>query len=309
MDREGTDEQEPTGSSWKKPRTFLLLAALVAALAIAFSASRDERAGQPPPVAAPAGMADTEAMERQAAATPKDAGVWQRLGRAYFDGGRFADAVRAYRAAVQLDSARPELWSALGEAQVMVSRTDPLPAEAAASFAKALALDPKDPRARYFMAVKKDLAGDHAGAIDAWLALLADTPKGAVWEADLRRTIEQVGKINRIEVAARLASVDQPQPSVRASERAVPGPSAQDLAAAATIPPGEQREMAEGMVARLEARLAGDPRNVDGWIMLMRSRVTLGERDKAAKALHDAVAANPGQADLLRRQAATLGVR
>jgi cytochrome c-type biogenesis protein CcmH len=286
-----------------------MLAALVAALAIAFAAVRDERTGEPPLAAVPPGIADVEALERQAAATPRDEAAWQRLGRAYFDDSRFADAARAYRKALQIDSTRPELWSALGEAQVRASRTDPLPAEAAASFTRALALDARDPRARYFMAVKKDLSGDHAGAIDDWLALLADTPKGAVWEADLRRTIEQVGRINRIEVAARLASVDQPQPSAQGPGRAVPGPSAQDLAAAATIPPGEQREMAEGMVARLEARLAGDPRNVEGWIMLMRSRITLGERDKAAGALREAVAANPDQADLLRRQAATLGVR
>src|SRR3546814_14962798 len=60
--------------------------------------------------------------------------------------------------------------------------------------------DLKEPRARYFLAVKKDLAGDHRGAIDDWFALLADTPQGAPWEPDLRRTIEQVGAIHQIEV-------------------------------------------------------------------------------------------------------------
>ena len=67
--------------------------------------------------------------------------------------------------------------------------------------------------------------------------------------------------------------------------------------------------MAEAMVARLEARLKSGPANVDGWIMLMRSRMTLGQPDKAAAALRDAVAANPGQADLLRQQANVLGIR
>ena len=43
--------------------------------------------------------------------------------------------------------------------------------------------------------------------------------------------------------------------------------------AARAMAPGEQREMAEGMVARLEERLKGDPANVEGWVMLMRSRV------------------------------------
>src|SRR3546814_5738329 len=65
--------------------------------------------------------------------------------------------------------------------------------------------DLKEPRARYFLAVKKDLAGEHRGAIDDWFALLADTPQGAPWEPDLRRTIEQVGAIHKIEVKSRLA--------------------------------------------------------------------------------------------------------
>ena len=70
-----------------------------------------------------------------------------------------------------------------------------MPPAALEAFRKAAALDPKDPRARYFLAVEKDLAGDHEGALTAWLALLAETPPGAPWEADLERTIEQVGNV------------------------------------------------------------------------------------------------------------------
>ena len=72
--------------------------------------------------------------------------------------------------------------------------------------------------------------------------------------------------------------------------------------------PGEQRTMAEGMVASLEARLENEPNNLDGWVMLMRSRMTLGEPAKAREALDNAVAANPAEADELRRQAEQLGI-
>jgi cytochrome c-type biogenesis protein CcmH len=122
-------------------------------------------------------------------------------------------------------------------------------------------------------------------------------------------TSEQVGKINKLDVAGRLAAAGAKSPPPPVAARAIPGPSAQDLASASQIPPGEQQEMAEGMVARLENRLKGDPANVDGWIMLIRSRVTLGEPDKAAKALNDAVAANPARAAEIRQQAAVLGVK
>src|SRR3546814_19527797 len=80
----------------------------------------------------------------------------------------------------------------------------------------------------------------------------------------------------------------------------LPGPTQQQLAAAGSIPPGEQRKMAEGMVARLEQRLRDDPSNLDGWVMLMRSRMTLGEPEQAKAAPDAAVRANPGAAARLR---------
>ena len=188
-----------------------------------------------------------------------------------------------------------------------------MPPYAVAAFEKAIAIDPADPRARYFLAVKRDLGGDHQGAVDDWLALLKDTPPEAPWRSDLIRTIEQVAKIHKLDVSEKLAAAGSALPSAPASlpaaAQGIPGPSAQDIANASRIPPGEQRTMAEGMVARLEARLESDPSNIDGWIMLMRSRRTLDQAEKASKALADAIAANPAKSDYLRQQAAILGIR
>jgi len=50
------------------------------------------------------------------------------------------------------------------------------------------------------------------------------------------------------------------------------------------------------------------PANVDGWVMLMRSRTQLGEPDKAKAALRAARGANPGAAARLNAEAATLGI-
>src|SRR5690606_10403915 len=112
---------------------------------------------------------------------------------------------------------------------------------------------------------------DHEGAIADWLALLADTPAGAPWEADLRRTIEQVGTINAIDVEGRVAATLAARPAAPAPAiEAIPGPTQEQLAAAASLRPAEQQAMAEGMVARLAARLESEPGDVDGWIMLMR---------------------------------------
>ena len=294
-------------------KVLLLVAALLAAFSVGFRIYRDSSANSETAMQiGPAPVADTiESLEARTRAQPDDGQAWQKLGLSYFETGRFGDAVQAYQKAVSLDPDEPLLWSSLGEAMVMASERNPMPDEAVAAFRKTILLDPKDPRARYFLAVKRDLSGDHNGALDDWLALLADTPVDAPWRNDLVRTIDQVGKINKIDVSKRLADAGakSPAPQIPVAAQGIPGPNAQDLADASKIPPGEQRDMAEDMVSRLEKRLVSDPANVDGWVMLMRSRKTLGQPDKARKALRDAVAANPGKADFINQQASVLGLR
>jgi cytochrome c-type biogenesis protein CcmH len=284
------------------------VALLIAAGAIGYRIFADRRADETAVTPAPANpLAE---LERRAQASPNDAGAWQKLGFAQFDRQNFDAAVSAYERATKLSPENAVLWSSLGEARVMASQSDPMPPAALDAFRKAVALDPKDPRARYFLAVQKDLQGDHRGAIADWLALLKDTPAGAPWDADLQRTIEQVGKINKIDVARQMASATaaRPKEASALADAAIPGPSQQQLAAASSLPPGAQQSMAEGMVARLAAKQKADPSNVDGWIMLMRSYRTLGRDGEARKALADAVAANPGRTDELRTAAASLGV-
>ena len=289
----------------------LALAAVLAAVGFRSLDSGDE------PAQAEIGGDPIAVLEARLEEDPRDVSAWQELGFIRFERGDFAAAADAYREATRLDPDGAVLWSALGEALVMDSKRDPLPPEALAAFRKAVELDPADPRARYFLAVKRDLDGDHEGALGEWLDLLEDTPSGAPWESDLARTIEQVATINKIDVANRLEKVQSARsvqaPAAPAGPFAatdgIPGPSAAQVAAASSIPPGEQRQMAEGMVASLESKLAANPDNVDGWIMLMRSRMTLGQPDRARKALDDALAANPGAAPRLRAQAEALGIR
>ncbi|WP_240962499.1 tetratricopeptide repeat protein [Sphingobium sp. TB-6] len=306
---------------WSWGRVVLMGAVGIAAVSIGYNMTHRPDETKAP--AAPSPLTGDQANDPEAViralqdrvgANPNDAEGWQRLGWAYFEGGRHADALRAYRHATKLVPGNATFWSSLGEAAVMASEHDPMPKEASDAFDKAIALDPKEPRARYFLAVRRDLAKDHEGAIRDWLALLRDTPPGAPWEADLRRTIEQVGKINKIDVAERLAAVKPVAPHPPMSDgmsvaaAAIPGPSREQMQAAAQLPKGQQDAMVEGMVTSLEAKLKANPGNVDGWIMLMRSRMTLGETAKAGTAYQDAKAANPAQAGRIRDEARILGV-
>ncbi len=313
-------EQSREGAGTSRAGWVLLGAALLlAAGSIGFNIYQGS-GGSAAPEMAGEGASSIEALKAAAEAAPNDAGPWGDLAFAHFQAGQFPEAAAAYRRAVAIAPNEAVLWSALGETLVLASTRDPLPPEALEAFRKANTLDPTDARARYFLAAKMDLDKDHEGAIAAWLDLLADSPKGAPWEADLVRTIEQVGKMNSIDVASRIAKANAarkpamlaPGSGSVAGEGASPalrGPSAADVAAASAMKPSEQRQMAEGMVAQLETRLQTEPKNIDGWVMLMRSRMTLGEPAKAKAALDAAVRANPGAAPQLREQAAALGVK
>lgn len=315
--RVSDSSSRPTG------RWLLAGAAAIALVSVGYGVTR-ERGEEPAPsetVTAPAGgeaapdaAAILRILQERVGANPKDADGWYQLGWVYFETGKYADAARAYRRATGLEPEDATGWSSLGEALVMADERDPMPSEAARAFDRALALDPMDPRARYFDAVRKDLAGDHKGAIDGWFALLEDTPPGAPWEKDLRRTIEQAGKVNNIEVAGRLAAVKSAaadpheSPGGDVATAAIPGPSRAEMQAAAGLPKAQQDAMVAGMLESLEGKLKANPANAEGWVMLMRSRMTLNEGSKAAAALKSAIAANPGKEVWLREQAARIGV-
>ena len=124
--------------------------------------------------------------------------------------------------------------------------------------------------------------------------------------------IEQVGAINKIAVAERIAAALARRPAAEATAApalaGIPGPTQEQIAAASAMRPAEQQAMAEEMVARLAARLEREPADVEGWVMLMRSYRILGRNDAARRALQSALAANPASSDELRSAAESLGV-
>lgn len=298
-------------------RIALIAAAVIAVVAIGLSlrGAREQSASAPAPTQMPAGDVNSAIAELEAKLkdNPNDAQGWQMLGWALMQTQKFAEAAQAYARATQIDPKKADYWSSLGEARVLAGPGD-VPADAKSAFDKAVALDPKDPRARYFIAVAQDIAGDHKGAIDGWLALLADTPAGAPWEADVRRLIADVGAKEKIEVASRLAAIRPAPPTGGAAvaTAGIPGPTREQMQAGAQLPKGQQEAMIMGMVDGLEAKLKANPKNESGWIMLMRSRVQLGEESKSAAALKNAREAYADDSAALKRlneAAAELGIR
>ena len=230
---------------------------------------------------------------------------WRTVGWAYAQNGDAAESARAYRKATEIEPDNAENWSSLGEA-LQTPSTKIVP-EAATAFAKAIALNPADPRARYFLAVQKDIKGDHKGAVDDWLALLRDSPPGAPWEADLRRNIDQVASRNKIDLAGRLPQAGATGPA----SAAIPGPTGEQLASASSIPPGQQDQMVQAMIQRLADKLKTNPKDADGWIRMMRSQMVLNQPKLAGEAMRSGMAAFAGDAATqgrLKSAGAELGV-
>ena len=61
------------------------------------------------------------------------------------------------------------------------------------------------------------------------------------------------------------------------------------MQAMAQMPAHERQASIRAMVDGLAARLESDPRDVEGWTRLMRSRVVLGEKDVATAARRKAL--------------------
>lgn len=246
------------------------------------------------------------AYRRAAELEPGNADNWFGLGLASRQLEAFDQAEQAFRRASGADPRNPDHKAYAAEMMLLRARGAPPPA-AEALLREALALDRAHPQSRYYLATIKDRRGDHRGAVEDLLTLLREAPAGAPWAAQVRNAVEGIARENRIDLAGRLPAA---APASTATA-AIPGPTAEQLEAARAIPPSQQNEMARGMVDRLAQRLEANPRDADGWIMLMRSRMMLNEPPRAAEALRSGLAAFADDAatqQRLRASASELGV-
>jgi len=223
---------------------------------------------------------------------PSDPEGWRMLGWSYFNTERFAQSAAAYARAIALNPQNAEFRSARGEALVRAA-DGRVTAEARAAFEEALRLDARDPKGRFFMGLAKAQTGDKTAALDDWIAILNDTDSKEPWVNDLRQRVTELGQETGVDLSARLqprkpavtsglpGMLQQLQSAPAAPTPASAVPSADAVRSAAAMPPSDRDAMIQGMVDRLAGRLAQSPRDVDGWIKLMRSRKVLGESEAA----------------------------
>jgi cytochrome c-type biogenesis protein CcmH len=212
---------------------------------------------------------------------PADGRAWEVLAPVYMRLGRFDEAVRAWGHVISLNGSTAVREASYGEA-IVASANGVVTADAKTAFERALALDPKDAMARFYMGMAADQDGRRADAEKIWSDLLADAPPGAPWIEVVRHALAQKAPAGASQAAN------------------TPGPTPDDMANAAKMAPDQQQEMIRGMVARLADKLKQDGSDVEGWQRLLRAYLVLGERAKAQAAATDARRALAGDTNKLR---------
>jgi cytochrome c-type biogenesis protein CcmH len=207
---------------------------------------------------------------------------------------------------VAIDPNNVEYLSAEGEA--LVQSEGKVSGEAADLFRRALKGDPADPRARYFLAIYHDQQGDHAGAMNDFIALLKSAPADAPWAAQVRNYVEDLAKKQRVDISSRLPPAP---PALAAAPADALGPNGAQVAAAGQMSDADRQAVIHSMVDKLASELKADPKDSGGWVRLMRGRMVLGQKDQAAAAYRDAYkafAGTPAAQAALQEAAKSLGV-
>lgn len=195
-------------------------------------------------------------VEGHLARQPEDGRGWEVLAPIYMRAGRFNDAVRAFSEAVRLNGASGNRLADLGEAVTMAG-DGVVSADAHSAFERALALDPDNVKAIYYLAIAADQDGDRAGALARLRELVTHAPVDAPW---------------RGMVTARIAALEDPTRSEAGQ-------------VIAGLAPEERMEAIRGMVAQLAARIEADGAPLDDWLRLIRSYSVLGDGAEAGRTL------------------------
>jgi cytochrome c-type biogenesis protein CcmH len=218
---------------------------------------------------------------------PEDLTGWLLLARTEVSLGQYAEAVEAYRHAVDLTGHRADIMGDWGEAQVLAANGTVTPA-AREAFQAALADKESAPRSRYYLALAQLQQGDTKAALQGWVDLAADSPADAEWQPLLRQRIAETAAQLGIDPASLKTSSGMPsQAAVAAAAQATAGAS-----------PEERHAMILAMVGNLAARLEQQPDDVEGWARLGRSYTVLGEPQKARDAYAHALKLKPDDAAL-----------
>ncbi|MEM9724533.1 MAG: c-type cytochrome biogenesis protein CcmI [Pseudomonadota bacterium] len=253
-----------------------------------------------PPALTPEDARIVASMRQALAQRPTDPEGRLLLGRALRSAERPAEAwpLLARAAQLQGEAAAPALFVEIGQAMIAaaggyVSR------EAVGAFSRA----PDAPVSQYMLGAADAQRGRNRLALERWTRLFAGN-RNAAFAPALERQIRSSAEVLELDADALMARLGGSVLEEGATRPTAPGPTAEDVAAAALMEEGERAAMVEGMVAQLAERLTQEPRDLDGWVRLIRAQGALGRREAAETALAEARAALADDATALARLSA-----
>lgn len=275
---------ENAGSSRARRRAVAVLALLV--LPVAAGAIYSAM-GRPDLPDLPLASREDAAQERELAALvsrveselakrPDDGQGWEVVAPVYLRMGQPDKAAKAYENAIRLLGSTAEREAGHGEALTILAKGRVSP-EAQAAFRRSVALDPRAPRAHFYLARAAEQEGDAAAAAQIYRDLLQQASADAPYLGMVREALAAVslGEEGR-------------------------GPAV-DPKTLENVTPDQRLATIRGMVEGLEARLNAEPDDLGGQLRLIRAWSMFGEDDRAKAAAEKARTAFANDPDALRR--------
>ena len=216
---------------------------------------------------------------------------WVMVAEAYEKLGRPKEAVATFRTAKEIAPEDHAITAALGEA-LIAADGGAVGEEAKKLFESIPANSQSSPEARFYLALAAAQAGDMKTALRGWQALLADSPADAGWIDATRERIASAAQAMGLDPAK---ETPDPKPAAGPVPDDVPlqgGPETEEGKAIKQLPPDQQQQMIESMVAKLAARLEANPDDAEGWRRLARAYQVMRQPGKAKEALDRAAAAD-----------------
>lgn len=190
---------------------------------------------------------------------PMDQKAWEVLAKTARSVRDFSTAANAFGQLAVLDPMKAQWRAQQLEAMIAMSGGQISPA-ARLVLGKLIEDFPDHAAGQYYLGLAKLQAGDETGAKATWTALADRSAPDAPWMPLLQRQLSGLGV-------------------------APPKLTDEQMASVQGMSDEERQAFIASMMARLEARLESAPDDADGWMMLARSHLTMGDKEAAIDAL------------------------
>ncbi len=247
-----------------------------------------------------------EQLREVLANNPEDPRGYALLASSMARYGEFAEARAAQERVVALtgDAAPGSAYAALAEYMILAARGYISP-QADQVLSEALRRDPNLSQARFYSGVSLSENGRPDLALGIWARLYAEAPPDAPWRSLVAAQAAAVSSQNGLPLPPAFTAAS------RAAGPSAPGPTAEDMEAAAEMTPEDREAMIRGMVDGLSQRLATEGGSVTEWARLISALGVLGETQRAAAIYSEAqsvFAADPEAMGIIEQAGKSAGL-